>query len=291
MMDSTPRDLFKRRFPYRSTLNNIPLKNHLRSLYLKNEELRNGNIDIIMPTFNRSDVISEAIKSVMNQLHCSWSLYICDDGSDDSTREVCETYLDDPRINYLSLKHLGVCSARNTGIKESSSKYITFLDTDNQWSCEYLSLMITFLQLNNLDATYCAAIVYDDNNTSTWLGNYFDWSQCLTSNYIDLNCFMTKRSLLNEKNIGFDETLERFVDWDFILELTDNSHVSFLDCALVKYYNGKLGHRITNEKMVGEEKRLINYIREKHIGKINNLDKIFKREHNGFNKVYKNKFE
>ena len=266
------------------TLNNIPLKNDLRRYYLSSRAVRNISVDIIMATYNRAGIISEAIDSITRQLHSSWFLYICDDGSTDSTRDICKMHLKDPRINYIYQSHRGVSSARNLGLKASNSEYIAFLDTDNKWSCEYLSLMISFLRLNLLDAAFCAAVIEEDGNPQlTWLGNYFDWRQCLTSNYIDLNCFAVKRLSLNNTRIDFDEKLERFVDWDLILRCTANARVSFLDCALVNYYNGNLHKRITTNQCIGEEQRLTKQIRDKHGEEGKNIDAIMRRPHSFFN--------
>ena len=139
------------------------------------------------------------------------------------------------------MPHKGVSYARNTGLREVSGEYIAFLDSDNTWKPEYLSLMITFMSIFNLDSAYCAAKLIGGNE-QLWLGDFFSWKDCAELNYIDLNCFMTKSS--SRKTI-FDESLRRFVDWDYILGVTQNSRVSYLPVALVDYSNRDSLSRIT----------------------------------------------
>tara|TARA_B100001093_G_C26268238_1_gene775744 strand:- start:133 stop:576 length:444 start_codon:yes stop_codon:yes gene_type:complete len=143
--------------------------------------------------------------------------------------------------------------------------------------------MTSFSKLYQLDAAYCAAIIKSDNNRQlSWLGNYFDWQQCLNSNFIDLNCFMVSRLMLNKKGILFDENLERFVDWDLILGVTYDSRVAFLDCALVNYYNGTLVQRITTHEYIGKEQEVLKYIRSKHDHNKNNVDALSYRKNSYF---------
>ena len=63
----------------------ITLKNRLRREYIANDALRNEEVDVIMPTYNRYELLNKAISSVEKQLHKNWKLYICDDGSTDKT--------------------------------------------------------------------------------------------------------------------------------------------------------------------------------------------------------------
>ena len=92
-----------------------------------------------------------------------------------------------------------------------------------------------------LDSAYCAAKLIGESE-QLWLGDFFSWKDCAELNYIDLNCFMTKS---NNKKSYFDENLRRFVDWDYILGVTQDSRVSYLSAALVDYCNRDSLSRIT----------------------------------------------
>jgi len=257
--------------PFSAQADDIVLKNILRREYLHNKRLRDIEVSIVLPTFNRSKVIGNAITSVKNQLHQKWQLYICDDGSTDNTNEIYSDHKKDNRISILKLPHKGVSHARNAGIKKSKSQYIAFLDSDNTWDPEYLSLMISFIEKFCLDSGYCAAhLIGDDINQ--WLGDHFSWQACVVQNYIDLNCFMIKST---NKEYYFDESLQRFVDWDYILGATRSSRTSFLPLALVKYCDSKLQSRITTTIYQNNEKDAkIASIKEKHLALMGSNENI-----------------
>ena len=229
--------------PFRLLDQDITLKNHLRREYISNSALREREVDIILPTYNRFKLLNKAIGSVENQLHEKWKLYICDDGSTDETSQeyTNNVFTKDYRIKYLPLSHQGVSAARNSGLKHSKNRFVSFLDSDNTWCPEYLSLMLTFMEIYSLDAAYCAARLIGDK-AEQWLGDYFSWQACAERNYIDINCFMIK---MPDDRLLFDETLKRFVDWDYILEATKKARTSYLPLPLVNYCNKKSSSRIS----------------------------------------------
>jgi glycosyltransferase involved in cell wall biosynthesis len=88
---------------------------------------------IVIPTYNRSNIIENAIKSVLKQNFQNWELIIVDDGSTDNTTQVIKKYLNDKRIKYIKLsKNYGVNYARNKAIQIAKGKYFLPLDSDNQ---------------------------------------------------------------------------------------------------------------------------------------------------------------
>ena len=256
-------------------LEDIRFKNYLRKQYVITKDCRDTKIDIILPTFNRSALVRNAVDSILKQIHKNWHLYICDDGSTDNTYESCLHYIDDSRITYLKLPKKGVSAARNIGLTNSSSEFISFLDSDNTWDQEFLSLMISFMKSFSLGAAYCAAKLNGDNQTK-WLGDFFNWQECAKQNYIDLNCFVIRSTYINHI---FDERLKRYVDWDFILNNTKTIKTSYLSSPLVSYCNKFTCDRITTTVYNKEEQaKWIKYIQDKYqksSAGFNNLDMQF----------------
>ena len=98
---------------------------------------------VIVPVYNRENMIASVIDSVVSQSYSSWELLLIDDGSTDSTAEVCKRYAaQDERVRYFYKDNGGVSSARNFGIREANGDYIVFLDSDN-------SLMLDMLEKLN----------------------------------------------------------------------------------------------------------------------------------------------
>ena len=102
----------------------------------------NPLVSVIIPTYNRADVIGRSIRSVLNQSHENFQMLIIDDGSTDSTEEVINSF-DDDRIKYIYQKNQGANAARNQGIKIAEGDYISFLDSDDVFYPDYLSRSIS----------------------------------------------------------------------------------------------------------------------------------------------------
>ncbi len=89
-------------------------------------------VSVIIPTYNRADLIGRAIQSVLDQTFEDWELIIVDDGSQDQTNAVVARF-HDARIHYLYQSNKKLPGARNTGIKAGTSEYVAFLDSDDRF--------------------------------------------------------------------------------------------------------------------------------------------------------------
>lgn len=101
-------------------------------------------VSIVLPTFNRVDVIGRAISSILMQTHQDWELIVVDDGSTDDTHARLEGL--DTRIRYLTQPNQGVYVARNTGLAAARGRFITFMDSDDEWLPHFLALTTAFLR-------------------------------------------------------------------------------------------------------------------------------------------------
>ena len=115
-------------------------------------------VSIVMPAYNSGRFISESIESVLAQTYVNWELLIIDDISTDNTRTVCAQYIEsDRRIKYFELSTKGGAGgARNKGITEASGRYLAFLDSDDIWLPEKLSVQISQMQLFHSVFSYTA---------------------------------------------------------------------------------------------------------------------------------------
>jgi glycosyltransferase involved in cell wall biosynthesis len=95
---------------------------------------------IIIPTYNRAHLIRQAISSVVNQSFTDWELLIVDDGSTDNTKEVVCQFFDD-RIHYIYQENAERCAARNNGVALAKGAYICFLDSDDYFLPNRLSVL------------------------------------------------------------------------------------------------------------------------------------------------------
>jgi len=224
---------------------------------------RRITVSVIMPTYNRADIIIRAINSVLFQSYKNWELLIIDDGSTDHTELFITPFLTDSRIRYVKNVHSGISAARNCGLEMAKGNYVFYLDSDNYWNNEYLELMIHYMVLGNLDAAYCGLRVIDEAGMIKYFrGDEFDWESCYKKNYIDMNCFAHGRQASIE--IRFDTTIHRLVDWEYILRFTRLNRTSFAPFCGVTYADVDDKKRITFTKYQnGEIDNLQNLIRQK----------------------------
>ena len=117
-------------------------------------------ISIILPMYNKRDLVGRAIDSVLAQGFTDWELIIIDDGSTDCGTETVKKYTD-RRIKYLWQENAGAGPARNNGIKNSTGRYLTFLDADDEWLPEFLEISYATLE-ENLDCDFSVAGYYLD---------------------------------------------------------------------------------------------------------------------------------
>jgi len=208
-------------------------------------------VSVIMPTFNRRKIIIHAIESVLQQTHKNFELIIVDDGSTDDTYKSVKKYEHDNRIRFERIAHRGVSAARNIGLDMAQGEIIFFLDSDNIWVPYFLKTMVVYMLHGRLEASYCGIKIFgDDNSMYFFRGDEFIWEECLEQNYIDMNSFCHNRSL--KQLIKFDESINRLVDWDYILRTTSFSRTAYAPFIGVNYYNGKNFKRISNNDIQGD---------------------------------------
>ncbi|WP_082181925.1 glycosyltransferase family 2 protein [Aestuariivita boseongensis] len=100
-------------------------------------------ISVVIPTYNRAHCIADAIDSVLRQDPPPYEVIVVDDGSVDETVGILAQYGD--RITCLYQPNAGVSAARNLGIKHASGDWLTFLDSDDLWTEERMSVLVSDL--------------------------------------------------------------------------------------------------------------------------------------------------
>lgn len=105
-------------------------------------------VSVIIPTYNRSNLLRRAIDSVRKQSFHKWELIVVDDASDDDTENVVREY-GDARISYLrQVENMGAPAAKNRGIHSARGEWIAFLDSDDEYSVDKLSRQLDAARSN-----------------------------------------------------------------------------------------------------------------------------------------------
>jgi glycosyltransferase involved in cell wall biosynthesis len=110
----------------------------------------NSLFTIIIPTYNRAELIKETIDSIRCQTYENWECIVVDDGSKDNTKVVVKTLnKEDARIRYIYQENAERSAARNNGIRNAIGEYICFLDSDDVFDPYYLEKLNNFINTQN----------------------------------------------------------------------------------------------------------------------------------------------
>ena len=200
------------------------------------------DISVVIPTFNRRNLLKRAIYSVIKQTIEPREIIVIDNGSTDQTYQMVSSLF--PEINYFIEKKRGVSAARNKGILESKSKWIAFLDSDDTWKPTKLEKQMEF-SIFNQDKY---RIIHTDE---TWYRNKKFLNQLkkhkksggnIFKNSLQLCCIspssvVLKKQIFDDYGL-FDENLEVCEDYDMWIRITAKEEVGFLDSPLVLKYGG-----------------------------------------------------
>jgi len=118
-------------------------------------------VSIILCTYNRAHLLNHAIASVLTQSYRNWELIIIDDGSVDDTGSVVMPIVkSDPRIKFFYHANQGLARSRNIGIALASGEYTTFIDSDDEYRGNHLSIRVRAMERSPLLALIYGGIEY-----------------------------------------------------------------------------------------------------------------------------------
>ncbi|MBR2746511.1 MAG: glycosyltransferase [Erysipelotrichaceae bacterium] len=120
-------------------------------------------ISVIVPIYKVENYLNECVDSVLAQTFTDFELILIDDGSPDNCGKMCDEYAKkDKRIVVIHQLNRGLSAARNTGLDVAKGKYITFIDSDDFVSTDYLEILYKGLVENNADASICKHLKFSN---------------------------------------------------------------------------------------------------------------------------------
>ena len=205
-------------------------------------------ISVVMPVYNRKDVVMNAIDSVLSQTYENFELIVVDDASTDGTTELLkEIDHDKVRVIYHE-KNKYASGARNTGLKESKGELIAYLDSDNLWDERYLEATVgAFLCLPDAGGIYSAQYRFETYDSNPFAVQFSALNKSLlhNHNFVDMNCFAHRKSVCNKID-GFDETIKGADDWDLILKISNEYKIYSVPFLLSNCYVGVVENRVSD---------------------------------------------
>ena len=124
---------------------------------------RSPTVSVIIPAYNASKYIGEAINSVLEQTFASHEVIVINDGSPDTDEleQVLRPHLN--HIEYIRQENRGAAAARNTGLRRAKGEFVAFLDADDTWFPEFLKEQIELLTSANVDLVYSDALLFGES--------------------------------------------------------------------------------------------------------------------------------
>lgn len=244
---------------------------------------------VVIPTYNRAGIIGKSIESVLKQDFKDFELIIADDCSTDGTEE----FIKGLNIPFLKFEkgetNKGNAGARNLGIRNSRGKYVTFLDSDDQYHDNFLQKMHDLIIGSNFPGFLWTNVnwidiegnVLDHSIPETWepLKQKDPYLFFLKGLRFGTGYGFTVRRDCFDKTGYFDENLRTAVDTDFILRIVQDFNFNHCKEILVDTYDhvGERVRRDTSEKL-----KSYNIIIEKHR---DTIEKHIELQHRWYHKL------
>jgi glycosyltransferase involved in cell wall biosynthesis len=227
-----------------------------------------AKVSVILPTYNRPERLSNALRSVLTQTEQDFEVFVIDDGSPSEAAavDVVRAY-GDPRLQCIRLAgNRGAAAARNAGLIRAHASFIAFLDDDDDWLPAKLEVQLAFLQQRGprVGGVHTAWITVDETAgtrvTTRCIDRRFDPTRGI--NDITTSAVLMRRECFDAVGL-FDEELPASHDFDMWIRVSEAFDLLYLDHPLVRYYLHP-GHRITDDdarKVVAAERMLVKHRR------------------------------
>lgn len=190
-------------------------------------------VSIVLPTFNRAELLPYSIHSVLNQTHKNLELIIIDDHSNDETENIVKEFHDE-RIKYTrNQSNLKLPRSLNKGFSLSKGTYLTWTSDDNMYADTAIERMVEYFREKNCEFVYADYYHFSelDKHTGEPVNPRHvklpDQQQLQSSNQVGA-CFMYTRKVY-EKIGDYDPELFLVEDYDYFIRISrsfDMCHVN-----------------------------------------------------------------
>ncbi|QOP41457.1 glycosyltransferase family 2 protein [Sulfurimonas marina] len=177
-------------------------------------------ISIVIPCFNSEKTITRTLLSVASQSYKNYEVVIIDDGSTDRTKKLIEDFFEiyDLNYKYIYQENRGPSKARNLGVSNAVGDYIAFLDSDDTWHKDKLSIQMKLIKENNLNflgSTYQYS-EFNYNENSNIVLKRFTFQELLIKTQFSTPGVVIKKELFLNLG-GFDTHMKYSEDNDLWL--------------------------------------------------------------------------
>lgn len=220
-------------------------------------------VSVIIPIYNLENVLNRCIDSIVDQTYRDIELILVDDGSKDSSGNICDVYSQkDDRIKVLHQPNGGISSARNAGLKCAKGDYIMFVDGDDYVHPQYIESFVNNMEVEPFDIVIGGIESFPFGNiVKPADASYYesDMNRFVSNHVTELYCSMInsklyKHSIIKQQRILFDINALFAEDWLFNLD-----YLKWCNSAKViskSYYYYADGSQLTTDKYAMSAKAL-----------------------------------
>ncbi|NLM05238.1 MAG: glycosyltransferase [Clostridiales bacterium] len=207
-------------------------------------------LSIIIPIYNMEKYLEECIESIFNnkKINYDFEVICINDGSTDSSLEILENYKEKysvDKLKIISIKNSGVSAARNIGIKEARGEYITFIDSDDWISDDFLESTFTAIDENQDSELYIFNTDFVGKKTINHKEKISD-TVFNTENHACAKIF--KRDIIEKNDIEFPVHLKLAEDMVFTFKyIFMISKIKYIDKSIYCYRCNREGSTMTTQ--------------------------------------------
>ncbi len=198
-------------------------------------------VTIVIPAYNAMAYLPQTLSSTLNQTYNDFEVLIINDGSTDTIQDWFQS-VKDSRVHLISQENKGLAGARNTGIHNSDSEYIAFLDADDLWEPTKLAKQVDLLdRLQKVGLVYCWVAYINETGQLTGRifcheDSGFVWKSLVAHNIVECGSVPLVRRNCFETLGVFDQNLGSYAeDWDMWLRIAWNYPFAVCKEPLVYY--------------------------------------------------------
>lgn len=237
-------------------------------------------LTVVVPSYNSSKYLNKCIDSLLNQTLKDIEIILINDGSTDDTSKIINSYKDDRIVYIKNSKNKGIGYSRNKGIKESHSKYICFVDSDDYVKENFCEILYSKIKTDDNDMVVCNYYNVNNNEEVSENIEFKDNTNLKETPEILMNINLSpwnkiyKKSLLINNNIQFPEDL-KYEDVPFVIKcLNKSKSIGYIKEDLYYY----IIHSMSQQTVVNDKVFDILKVLKLVIEELNNFNNEIKDE-------------
>lgn len=204
---------------------------------------------VVIPTYNRAHLISDTIKSVLNQTYQNFEVIVVDDGSTDNTEEIVKS-IESDKLFYYKRENSERGASRNYGLKVSNGDYINYFDSDDFMMTNHLQVAYDAISKYNYELFHLGYNIIDDKGHLLKEFRYTSEvnDKLIAGNLLSINPMFLKRSIALENMFSENRAISGLEDWELWLRIAVKHPIKTVEIVSSSIINHEYRSVLQTEK-------------------------------------------